>query len=367
MVFITIFSVSLIFWGNNKFQNVKIELEFNGNNAYNYVEDQVDIGYRIPGSSDSNKCASYFISRFKDISADFICVIHDFRVHSTNCQNILFKLNEEKENIIILGAHYDSRAKATKDSESPDEPIPGANDGASGSAVLIVLAKVLYKHKGDLDCQIWFVFFDAEDQGKDEGGYGIKNWDWCEGSKEFVSAIDLFYNSDIEGFDCMILLDMVGTTNLQFINEQYSTSSLLDELFKIGRNLGHNNEFPIFPLSSSVIDDHLAFKEEMPVADLIINFWNNPNWPYHHTVKDDISHISAKSLEITGKTLEQFIYNNYHKDSKSINRGNFPWKIDNDIPNTELIIIIFSLALIAICIPLTHIIRRKSKNKKLIN
>ena len=351
---------------NNKFQNINIKLEFNENNAYNYIEDQVDIGFRIPGTSDSNKCASYFISKFKDITNDIAYVIHDFEVHSTSCQNILFKLNEDKENIVIFGAHYDSRAKSTKDSESPDEPVPGANDGASGSAVLIELAKALYKHKNDLNCQIWFVFFDAEDQGKDEGGYGIKDWDWCEGSKEFVGAIDQFYNSDEENFECMILLDMVGGNDLQFINEQYSSSSLLDELFEIGRQLEYINEFPIFPLSSSVIDDHLAFKEEMPIADLIINFWNNPNWPYHHTKKDDLSHISKKSLEITGKTLEQFIYNNYHKDSKDIYRGNYPWRIDNNTANTESIIIFFSLGLISIIIPSTYYIRRRLKNKDFV-
>jgi glutaminyl-peptide cyclotransferase len=183
---------------NNKFQNINIKLEFNENNAYNYIEDQVDIGFRIPGTSDSNKCASYFISKFKEINSDIAYIIHDFEVHSTNCQNMLFKFNEDKENIVIFGAHYDSRAKSTKDSESPDDPVPGANDGASGSAVLIELANVLYKEKENLNCQFWFVFFDAEDQGKDEGGYGIKDWDWCEGSKEFVGVIDLFYNPDKE-------------------------------------------------------------------------------------------------------------------------------------------------------------------------
>ncbi|MFX1339656.1 MAG: M28 family peptidase [Promethearchaeota archaeon] len=359
MVLIPLFSVFFIIVYNNKFQNVKIELEFNGNNAYNYVEDQVDIGYRIPGSSDSNKCVSYFISRFKDISNDIIYIIHDFRVHSTNCQNILFKINEDKENIVIIGAHYDSRAKATKDTESSNEPIPGANDGASGAAVMIELANVLYKCKSDLNCQIWFVFFDAEDQGKDEGGYGIKDWDWCEGSKEFVDDIDNFYDSEEQHFECMILLDMVGSKDLQFIYEQYSTSSLLEELFEIGRQLGYLNEFPLFPITSSVIDDHLAFIEDMPTADLIINFWDNPNWPYHHTRKDDISHISKKSLDLTGKTIEQFIYNNYLDELSNNYQGNYPWEEDTNFPNAELAIIFISLAAISVVFPLKYFIRRK--------
>jgi len=112
---------------SKKNQNIHVNLEFDQNNAYNYVEDQLDIGFRIPGTSDSNKCASYFISKFKDIDNNLTYIIHDFEVHSTKCQNILFKINEDREDIVILGAHYDSRAKATKDSEDSDDPVPGAN------------------------------------------------------------------------------------------------------------------------------------------------------------------------------------------------------------------------------------------------
>ena len=352
-----------LFLFSNKIQNIHVNLEFDDNNAYSYVEDQLDIGFRIPGTSDSNKCASYFISEFKDIDYNFKYIVHDFEVHSTKCQNILFKLNEDREDIVILGAHYDSRAKATKDSEDSEEPVPGANDGASGCAVLIELAEVLYKRKDDLECQIWFVFFDAEDQGKDEGGYGIKDWDWCEGSKEFVDDIESFHNSEEEDFDCMILLDMIGGENLQFINEQYSTSSLLDEIFEVGRQLGYINEFPIFPLSSAVVDDHLAFNEEMPTADLIINFWNNPGWPHHHTRKDNLSHISKKSLEITGRTIEQFIYNNYLDNLNENYKGNHAWKDDTNIPNTELIGSFISLAAISVIITLIYYTRQITLNK----
>lgn len=364
IIFILIGTIISLFLFSNKIQNIEVDLEFDETNAYNYIEDQLDIGFRIPGTSNSNKCASYFISKFRDIDYDFTYIIHDFEVHSTNCQNILFKLNEDRGEIVILGAHYDSRAKATKDSVDPEEPVPGANDGASGCAVLIELAEKLYQRKENLDCQIWFVFFDAEDQGKDEGGYGIKDWDWCEGSREFVDDIDNFYDSKEEDFDCMILLDMVGSKDLQFINEQYSTSSLLEELFEIGRQLGYINEFPLFPLTSSVIDDHLAFIEEMPIADLIINFWNNPNWPYHHTKEDNLSHISKRSLEITGKTIEQFIYNNYLDDLNDNYQGNYPWDKDTNFPNTELINIYFSLGAISIIFPLIYLIKRKQLLKK---
>jgi hypothetical protein len=346
-----IFSSAVLLFSNN-FQNKDVKLNFNGNNAYTHVEKQLDIGFRIPGSDENNECIDYFISEFKEINANFTFILHTFEIHSTFCQNALFKLNENEKDIIILAAHYDSRAKATK--ERSDKPVPGANDGASGCAVLIELARVLYKQKNHLECQIWFVFLDAEDQGKDEGGYGIDEWDWCEGSKEFVDDINYFYEPETQDFECMILLDMVGGVNLQFINEEYSTSSLLEELFQIGRELGYTNEFPIFPISSAVFDDHLPFLEmEIPTADLIINFWENPTWPHHHTTEDNLSHISQKSLSITGKTIEQFVYNNYLNNKDDTYRGNSPWKDDSNIPTIQItffiIILISILAMCTIC------------------
>ena len=323
-------------------QNVNVELGFNGDNAYGYVQDQLDIGFRIPGTEERINCTNYFISKFKEIDSNFSYYLHNFTTHSTGCQNVLFKLNRNHNNIVILGAHYDSRAKATKDPNPSNrtDPVPGANDGASGSAVLVELADVLYQSKENLSCQVWFLFFDAEDQGEDSGGYGIDGWSWCEGSQRFVADINSFYDSGTEHFDCMILLDMVGGINLRFINEQYSTSSLLDELFAVGRALGYSSQFPANPERKQIIDDHRAFVNiGIPSADLIINFWDNPNWPYHHTTQDNITYISNNSLDITGRTVEQFIYNNYLNSPGYIYDGNYPWDKDIDVLYLEIIMI----------------------------
>ena len=365
---ITIFSIVFLFLTSNNLniQNYDIELEFNGDNAYNYVQDQLDIGFRIPGTEERKESAQYFISKFLEIDSNFTYIIHNFTVYTTECQNILFKANEEYDNVIILGAHYDSRAKATRDpiSENRSKPVPGANDGASGAAVLIELARVLYGQKDNLSSEIWFLFFDAEDQG----GNGILGWDWIEGSEQFVNDLDDFYDSATENIESMILLDMVGGTNLQFINEQYSTSSLLEELFAIGRNLGYTNEFPSNPVSRSIIDDHIGFLDlGIPSADLIINFWDNPSWPYHHTTEDDISHISNYSLEVTGRTIEQFVYNNYITDPNYNYQGNRPWDVDMSIPDMQIIILlglIFGFAGVAIIITLSI---KKFVKKKEVN
>ncbi len=363
-----IFSIIYSYIPSNKLniQNYDIDLQFNGDNAYSYVQDQLDIGFRIPGTQERIDCTDYFIAKFEEINNSFSYILHNFTTHFVDCQNVLFKLNEDEPNIVILGTHYDSRARATKDPTlaNRNNPVPGANDGASGSAVLIELARVLYNQRRNLSCQIWFLFFDAEDQGKDNA-YGIDGWDWCEGSQQFVSDINDFYNSAKESFECMILLDMVGGENLHFINEQYSTSSLLNELFVIGRELGYTSQFPSNPDSASIIDDHRAFLNiGVPSADLIINFWNNPGWAYHHTIQDEITYISNSSLDVTGKTVEQFLYNNYFTDPNNLYRGNFPWNEDINVMDTEtLITIIIIIAFVGIIIIL-FIISRSTTEKR---
>ncbi len=347
---------------NLNIQNFDVELHFSGDNAYQYLQDQLDIGFRFPGTEERVNTTKYFISQFKQIDNNFTYILHNFTTHSIDCQNVLFKLNENQSNIVILGAHYDTRARATKDLINKSAPVPGANDGASGSAVLIELAKVLYMRRKNLSSQIWFLFFDAEDQGYDQGGPGMVEWDWVEGSTNFVNDIDNFYDSQHEKFDAMILLDMVGGKNLRFINEQYSTSSLLDELFAIGRELGYTTQFPSLPTKASILDDHKAFLDiGIPAADLIINFWNDQNWAFHHTTGDNLNNTDKYSLEITGRTVEQFIYNNYLNNSTKIERGNFPWHVDKDQTVVDIIMIfVIVIAIGAISILIINIVKYSS-------
>ena len=128
----------------------------------------------------------------------------------------------------------------------------------------------------------------------------------------------------------MILLDMVGGIGLRFMNEEYSTSPLLNEIFQIGRQLGYTSAFPSSPESNRIIDDHVPFIDYgIPSADLIINFLSNSNWPYHHKSSDNLTYISNTSLMITGRTIEQFIYNNFYNPFEYNYQGNYPWIMDS--------------------------------------
>jgi hypothetical protein len=353
MLVIPIFGLSL----NNEY-NVETELIFQEEKAYEHIKNQVNLGFRIPGTNTREECAEYFISEFIKIDNNFDYYLHNFTIQSIKCQNVLFKLNEKQDNIVILGAHYDTRKIAEKDPD-PDQrnnPVPGANDGASGSAVLLELARIFNSLKNNLNCEIWFLFFDAEDQG----GGAITGWDWCEGSQKFVEDIELFYNPNLESIDCMILLDMVGGENLKFIKESYSNTLLMEELFEIGQDLGYNQAFPENPVKASVTDDHKAFVDiGIPSADLIIKFWNKPEeWPYHHTTEDNLAHISNESLKITGTTIEQFFYNVYHSNYSAFSQSNYPWRDDKPLnaPLCFLLILIISGALAGICFLRTKLI-----------
>ena len=285
-------------------------LFFNETTAYNFIETQLSFGPRVPGTLSHDECADWIRDELVDITDN--TMTHNFTIQKYSeptyqCQNILGKINPTRENIVIFGAHWDSRNVAEKDTENQSSPIPGANDGGSGVAVLLELARVLYAYKDELDCQVWFLYIDAEDQGYSRGMYGLEGWYWSEGSLAFVTELDNYYNSSVELFECFILLDMVGGSNLQFIKEFRSDEALHDSIFDEGVKLGYYEAFPSRPKVMAITDDHVAFDNYgISVIDLIIDFVEG-DWTYHHTHSDDLSNIDIESLLITGLTLESFM------------------------------------------------------------
>ena len=293
-------------------------LLFNESNAYNHISSQLGIGFRVPGTPEHDVCADWIRKEIKP-SVDLV-LTHNFTIQKEGqsayeCQNILGKLSTDEERIVILGAHWDSRNVSEKDYYDRDLPIPGANDGASGVAVLIELARVFTLYASNLSCQVWFLFIDAEDQGYTNGMYGIQDWGYVEGSPVFVENIENFYNPSVETLECFILLDLVGGYNLTFIKESRSNDNLFESIFEEGRSLGYNDSFPVTPKIMSINDDHIPFTElDIPVVDLIIDFLYG-DWTHHHTHSDDLSNIDPESLKITGRTIESFIKTYYSIDS----------------------------------------------------
>jgi hypothetical protein len=256
---------------------------FNGQRAYQDVLTQVAFGPRVPDSFAHAETITYIQNELR--KAGWQAQIQDTDWQGFGIQNIIASRSNQTPQI-ILGAHYDSRMLADQDpGPGRNAPVPGANDGASGVAVLLELARTLPK----TSLPTWLVFFDAEDDG------GIAGRDWIMGSQAFVAALTFHPRA-------AIVVDMVGDANLDIYMEQNSNAALMSEIWGQAAQLGFGQEFiPTFKYSME--DDHTPFlKAGIPAVD-IIDF----DYPYWHTAADTPDKVSPKSLEIVGETLSAWL------------------------------------------------------------
>ncbi|MEW5828997.1 MAG: M28 family peptidase, partial [Chloroflexota bacterium] len=189
--------------------------------------------------------------------------------------------------VVILGAHYDSRRVADQDPDPSkrDRPVPGANDGASGVAVLLEIARVLPADS----LPVWLVFFDAEDDGDLPGS------DWILGSRAFADSLTVRPQA-------VVIVDMIGDADLNLYQERNSDPALTQAIWSQAAALGYETAFIPQP-KYRMLDDHIPFKQlGLTVVD-IIDF----DYPYWHTTKDTPDKVSAESLQIVGETLLRWI------------------------------------------------------------
>ena len=264
--------------------NEPVPLFFDGARAYMDVQTQVDFGPRIPGSGGHVSIREWMRAELE--SADWKVEIQEAERMGHPIYNVVAKRNDDAPQI-ILGAHYDTRMAADQDPELGKRllPVPGANDGASGVAVLIEMARSLPKDT----VPVWLVFFDAEDNGRLDG------WDWILGSRAF--AEELYIHPE-----AVVIVDMIGDANLNIYLEQNSNVSIRTEIWATAEKLGYADKF-INQEKFSMLDDHTPFLEAgIPAVD-IIDF----DYPYWHTTQDTPDKVSAESLQTVGKTLWTWI------------------------------------------------------------
>ncbi len=258
--------------------------KFSGDRAYADVKTQVAFGPRIPGSDAHAKVLDWMRSELEP--AGWQVEIQQSESMGHPIQNLVaHRTNEAPQ--IILGAHYDSRIYANRDPDPSKwtQPVPGANDGASGVAVLLELARSL----PDDTVPIWLVFFDAEDNGE------IQGWDWLLGSKAFVAKM-------IERPKVMILVDMVGDSDLSLPMEANSDPALRESIWQTAADLGYGQIFIPEP-KYYIEDDHIPFIQAgIPSVDII-----DINYQYWHTTSDTPEHVSAQSLQIVGDVLQTWL------------------------------------------------------------
>ncbi|MHA1137841.1 MAG: M28 family peptidase [Candidatus Thorarchaeota archaeon] len=261
-----------------------------GESAYDFLTGQCDFGPRPPGSENLSQCRTYIVQTLE--SFNWTVSIQNFTYMETACANIIATWSGTIDSPIVLGAHYDTRPNATSDSlGNRSLPIMGANDGASGTAVLMELARILPISDR---LKVELVFFDAEDSG------GINGWDWIRGAVHYVSELS---TNRISAIEAMVLADLVGDADLYLPKEGSSTDSLQNVIWSIADDLGYSSTF-VDNAGSSVTDDHRPFLDAgIPAVDII----QVPFPSYWHTLEDTPDKCSADSLEKVGRVLEVFV------------------------------------------------------------
>lgn len=257
---------------------------FDGQRAYADVVTQVNFGARTPGSQAHAEARAWMEEEL--LRAGWQVEVQESEAMGHPIFNLVAKRGEAPPQI-ILGAHYDSRLFADQDPNPSNRslPVPGANDGASGVAVLLELARTLPEDTPSL----WLVFFDAEDNGR------IAGWDWILGSREFVK------NNPIQP-QAVVIVDMIGDAELQIYQERNSSPQLTAEIWAAAQTLGYDDTF-IPEYKFSILDDHIPFLEAgIPAVD-IIDF----DYPYWHTLEDTPDKVSPQSLQIVGETLTAWL------------------------------------------------------------
>jgi hypothetical protein len=258
---------------------------FNGQRAYADVETQVAFGPRSPGTDGHAQIREWMRTELE--ATGWQVEVQESEALGHPVINLIAKKSDEPPQIIV-GAHYDSRMFADHDPELSNQtkPDPAANDGASGVAVLLELARSL----PDDTVPVWLVFFDAEDNGHIEG------WDWILGSREFVK------NNPAIQPQAVVIVDMIGDADLNIYKEGNSNPALTDEIWATAKSLGYESKF-IPEYKYSMLDDHTPFVEAgIPAVD-IIDF----DYPYYHTLADTPDKVSAESLQAVGETVRTWI------------------------------------------------------------
>lgn len=264
---------------------------FDAARAMQEVQYQVSLGDRIPGSPGHARVVSWIQEELK--SDGWSAEIQTASLMNHPIQNIVGRQNGSNipsKPWIILGAHYDTRIYADQDPDPQkrQQYVPGADDGASGVAVLLELAHSLPKN---FPVQVWLVFFDAEDNGD------IPGWDWLLGSQAFVSSLS-------GKPDAAVVVDMVGDKDLNIYLEKNSNPALSAAIWAEAAKLGYKQFIPL--PKYSMLDDHTPFLQAgIPAVD-IIDF----DYPYWHTTSDTPDKVSGESMKAVGDTLAAWLMDN---------------------------------------------------------
>ncbi|MCF7859293.1 MAG: M28 family peptidase [Candidatus Cloacimonetes bacterium] len=270
---------------------------FDADKAYSHLEKQCEFGARYPNSDGIELCRDYIINELTKFQA--LIELQEFSItvegEAIKGINIIARFYPQMSRRILIAAHYDTRPWADKEEDIAlhETPIPGANDAASGVAVLLELARLISMQQPQ-QFGLDLVFFDLEDMGS----YG-ENDTWCLGSTYFA---DNYVKPKPEK---AIVVDMIGDSDLSINMEYFSYHNspiLVKEVWEIADRLGYNEFQP--KITNQIYDDHYPLIAAGFNAIDIIDF----EYPFWHTLEDTPDKCSPGSLKIVGQTLTELIY-----------------------------------------------------------
>lgn len=278
----------------------KLAPRFDGNRAFSYLKAQTDFGPRNPNSAAHRQCLLFLESELRKSAEKVELQRFNHAGYGENLSlaNVFAQFNRTASRRVLLVAHWDSRPRAEEDADPAkrDLPIIGANDGASGVAVLLEFARMMKENPPPIGVDI--LLTDGEDYGdsRKDGNTDL----YFLGARHFARTKDPMYNPQYG-----ILLDMVGDRDLQLPLEQNSmrfAPQLMDIVWSAAEEAGAT-QFIRIP-GEAVSDDHLPLNEVgIPTID-IIDF----QYPHWHTHQDTPDKCSPESLEAVGSVLSLVIY-----------------------------------------------------------
>ena len=289
---------------------------FSADSAYLFCQQQCDFGPRTMNSEAHERCGEWIAQKFRSYGMTVTLQEANLRGYDgtvLKSTNIIASHKPELNNRIMLCAHWDSRPWADND---PDEqnhhrPVMAANDGASGVAVMLEIARQI----DSLQVGVDFICFDAEDwgtpqwaesDGNDGDTWALGAQYWAEQFKAQHSDVNIKYG---------ILLDMVGGEGAKFYQEQVSmhfAPNVVKRVWAAADVVGFGSYFPKDE-GRAITDDHLPInqKARIPCIDIIPYYPDcdassfGPTW---HTVNDDMQHIDRNTLQAVGQTIVQVLY-----------------------------------------------------------
>ena len=280
--------------------------EFNADTAYLLVKQQCDMGPRVPGTPAHKKCVEWITQKLNtwcDSVVTQTAQVTTFDNTHLNMTNLVGIINPQAEQRLLLLAHYDCRPWADQD---PDEslhkqPVMGANDAASGAAVLLELARVMAGEKPEIGVD--FLFVDVEDWGEEENEDS-----WALGTQYWALHPHVSAYKPTFG----ILLDMVGAHGATFAPEAFSlqfAQGAVKLMWDTAQKAGYSNYFVMRNEAPGITDDHVPInKVGIPCIDIIDTRGEGGFFDGWHTTHDTLDNIDPATLKAVGQTLTHLIY-----------------------------------------------------------